>query len=333
MLISGRRLAAIAVAAASFVVVPAAGADPEFYDGAIFGIANAPGGALYVADTAQGIVDAESGEVIGSLTGMQDIAPIGRGNSLAVGHHEVEGGVQTGVFRISRGNARFVADTAAFEATVDPAQDGTVEGSNPFDLARLHGGKTLVADAAGNSLLHVDEQGRIEWVATFPARTDVACPDWFCEGIVPFPVHSVPTAVAIGPDGAYYVGELTGFPFTPGFSRIWRIEPGTRGVVCPSSPACTLVVDGLTAIIDLQFGPDGRLFVAQLDDAGAGAFEVPEAGIAPEGGSVHACDVATGDCDEIVAGAFMLTAIAFHEGALWGAILALTPDADVVPLG
>ena len=327
----GARWAAVLVAAAAaMVLVPtAAHAHPDFYESPIFGIANAPGGALYVADAGQGIVDADSGEVIASFTGMNDIAPIGRGDALGVGHHEIEGGVQTGVFRISRGSAAFVADTAAFEAAVDPAADGTEEGSNPFDLARLNGGKTLVADAAGNSLLYVDEHGRIDWVATFPARTDVACPPGFCAGTVPFPVHAVPTSVAIGLDGAYYVGELTGFPFTPGFSRIWRIEPGTRHADCATSSACSIVQDGFTAIIDLQFGPDGRLYVAQLEDAGVGALEGMGT---PVGGSVHACDVATGDCDEIVAGLPLLTAIAFHEGELWGAILALTPDADVVPL-
>ena len=78
-----------------------------------------------------------------------------------------------------------------------------------------------------------------------------------------------------------------------------------------------------------QFGPDGRLYVAQLDDAGVGALEGMGT---PVGGSVHACDLGTGACDEIVAGLPLLTAIAFHEGELWGAILALAPDADVVPL-
>jgi hypothetical protein len=323
------RVAALTALVLLVLVPTTAQADPELYEGEIFGIATAPGGALYVADAGQGIVDADTGEDIASFTGMNDIAPIGRGDALGVGHHEIEGGVGSGVFRISHGNASFVADTAAFEAAVDPAGDGTEEGSNPFDLARLNGGKTLVADAAGNSLLHVDEQGRIDWVATFPARTDVACPPGFCVGTVPFPVHAVPTSVAIGPDGAYYVGELTGFPFTPGFSRIWRIEPGTRHADCATSSACSIVRDDFTAIIDLQFGPDGRLYVAQLEDAGVGAIEGMGT---PVGGSVHACDVSTGDCDEIVAGLPLLTAIAFHEGELWGAILALTPDADVVPL-
>jgi hypothetical protein len=133
---------------------------------------------------------------------------------------------------------------------------GTDEGSNPFDLARLNGHATLVADAAGNSLLSVDGTGKIDWVASFPEQG----------GIQP-----VPTSVVVGPDGAYYVGELTGAPFPTGLSRVWRIKPGTRHAACgtsfPSSSACSIVATGLTAIIDLQFGPDGRLYVAQFDDA------------------------------------------------------------------
>jgi hypothetical protein len=90
-----------------------------------------------------------------------------------------------------------------------------------------------------------------------------------------------------------------------------------------------VVVSGLTAIIDLQFGPDGKLYVAQLEDNGVGALE----GGGGVGGSVHACDVATGSCTTVVSGIPILTAIAFRGTTLWGAILALVPgQADVVPL-
>jgi hypothetical protein len=42
--------------------------------------------------------------------------------------------------------------------------------------------------------------------------------------------------------------------------------------------------------------------------------------------------VSTGTCTVLVDGIPILTAIAFRGADLWGAILALTPDADVVPL-
>jgi len=297
------------------LVPTAAQADPSFYASPLFGIATTPNGGLFVADAGQGIVDADSGALVAALPGVNDVAPIGQGEFLAVATAE-----SSGVWRVSRGRAQMVADTGAFEAQVDPAGDGTDEGSNPFDLARLNGHRTLVADAAGNSLLVVDQKGSLDWVATFPAHDGA---------------QAVPTSVAIGPDGAYYVGELTGFPFPTGISRVWRIEPGTRHAACGTSSACSIVVTGRTAIIDLQFGPDGRLYVAQLDDAGVGAFE-DGTGV---GGSVHACNVTTGACEEIVAGIPMLTAIAFRGTELWGTNWSLIPEeapppfsADVVPL-
>ena len=60
-------------------------------------------------------------------------------------------------------------------------------------------------------------------------------------------VQSVPTSVTVGPDGALYVGELTGVPFAPGKARIWRVVPGKR----PS-----LYASGFTNISDLAF--DGK---------------------------------------------------------------------------
>ena len=297
------------------LVPTAAQADPSFYASPLFGIATTPNGGLFVADAGQGIVDADIGALVAALPGVNDVAPIGQGEFLAVATAE-----SSAVWRVSRGRAQMVADTGAFEAQVDPAGDGTDEGSNPFDLARLNGHRTLVADAAGNSLLVVDQKGSIDWVATFPEHDGA---------------QAVPTSVAIGPDGAYYVGELTGFPFPTGISRVWRIEPGTRHAACGTSSACSIVVPGRTAIIDLQFGPDGRLYVAQLDDAGVGAFE-DGTGV---GGSVHACNVTTGACEEIVAGIPMLTAIVFRGTELLGTIWSLIPEeapppfsADVVPL-
>lgn len=131
------------------LVPTAAQADSKFYESPIFGIANGPDGSLFAADGGQGIVDVDTGRASALLPGVNDVAPIGKGEALAV--RTAEDG--TGVYRVSRGRVHMVADTAAFEEEIDPASDGTEKGSNPFDLARLSGGKALVADAAGNSLL------------------------------------------------------------------------------------------------------------------------------------------------------------------------------------
>jgi hypothetical protein len=81
-------------------------------------------------------------------------------------------------------------------------------------------------------------------VAQFPARPPAADPTRL--------INTVPTSVAQGPDGAFYVGELTGAPFYPGEARVWRVVPGQPPAV---------YAQGFTTIIDLVFDPQGRLLV------------------------------------------------------------------------
>jgi hypothetical protein len=306
-----RRLAVVSAGVACLLVPTAAQADPSFYESPLFGLAAGPDRSLFVADAGQGVVDADTGQLVAALGGINDVAPITRRSMWAVATTETG----AGVFRITGGTATKVADTLEFENEVDPARDGTAEGSNPFDVELLTENRVLVADAAGNSLLVVTRSGEIDWVATFPTQNGA---------------QAVPTSVAIGPDGAYYVGELTGAPFPTGVSRVWRVEPGTRHARCGSSPACKVVISGRTAIIDLQFRPSGGLYVAQLDDAGVGAFE----GGTGVGGSVRRCNVSSGACAAPAAtGVPILTAIAFRGGDLWGTIWSLVPSsADVVRL-
>ena len=99
-----------------------------------------------------------------------------------------------------------------------------------------------------------------------------------------------------GPDGGYYVGELTGVSPGPSLemSRVWRIEAGTTGALCDgASAACELLATGFTSIIDLAVGPDGDLHVVELDENGW----LTSVGVGtPAGGTVNRCDVVTGDC-------------------------------------
>src|SRR5438270_4906154 len=188
--------AAVAFVAAAVLLPAAAQADPSFYASPMFGIDTVPGGQLLVADAGKGVVDADTGALVASLPGVTDIAPIGRGDMLAL-TSTFALGAHGALFRVSKGSARKLADLQQYEVENDPAGDGTDEGSHPFDLARMAGGKTLIDDAAGNDLLVANDTGRIDWVATFPEQNGA---------------QAVPTSVAIGPDGAYYVGELTGVP-------------------------------------------------------------------------------------------------------------------------
>lgn len=330
--------ALLLTAAVTVILVPtAAQADPSFYETPLFGISPAPGGSLLVADAGRGIVDADDGTLIASLPGVTDVAPNSEGGLWAV-----TGGPDNKLYRVdSAGAVEEFADIGAYEGKHDP-HPFVVE-SNAFDVEDLGGGEALVADAAGNTLLTVDKHGKVKLVAVLPdelvstanAKRIARCPTGpppICGLPEMIPAEAVPTSIAIGPDGAYYVGELKGFPGPLGESRVWRIEPNARNAKCGQSPLCSVVIDGRTSIIDLQFGSDGNLYVAQIDDASFFALEFGD-GSAAIGGSVHSCSVTTGVCSEVVSGIPILTSIAFRGDDLWGAIFGLVPGlGDVVPL-
>ncbi|HSR42205.1 MAG TPA: ScyD/ScyE family protein [Longimicrobiales bacterium] len=146
------------------------------------------------------------------------------------------------------------------------------------------------------------------------------------------PADPVPTSVAVGPDGHYYVGELKGFPAPAGESNIWRVSPGASWAACGSSPDCVKVFDdGFTSIIDLAFDADGHLLVAELDEASWLAVEV--LGIVG-GGTVNRCDTGTLTCGELATGIPILTAITVgRDGVVWATRNALIPGlASVVGL-
>jgi sugar lactone lactonase YvrE len=77
----------------------------------------------------------------------------------------------------------------------------------------------------------------------------------------------VPTSVVRGPDGAFYVGQLTGFPFPTGGANVWRVEPGR---------APTVLASGFTQITDIGFDRRGRLYV--LEFATASMLDPPTPG-------------------------------------------------------
>ena len=62
-----------------------------------------------------------------------------------------------------------------------------------------------------------------------------------------------------GPDGAYYISQLTGFPFEKGDANIWRVVPGQ---------APTVYASGLTNLTDLAFAPDGSLYAVEISTNG-----------------------------------------------------------------
>ena len=247
------------IAAAESTLIPAAGP--------VFGVVTAPDGSILATDAGSGVQEYRKGTFspIAQLPGATDVAAIGRGNMFVITSGGFGGDGR--LYRVANGSVREIADLGEFEATVNP--DGAEINPNPFDVAVLNGGQALVTDAGGNSLLIVDQRGNIDWVATLPpelvstanVKSLLGCPGSgaeACDLPESIPAQAVATSIAIGPDGAYYVSELKGFPAPTDESRVWRIEPGARHARCGSSSACSVALDGFTSIIDLT-GPDGTL--------------------------------------------------------------------------
>ena len=141
------------------------------------------------------------------------------------------------------GRWSFDTDVASYEQESNPGE-GPID-SNPYGL--LEGaGRQIVVDAGGNSLLHISSLRQFSTIAVFPSRAQGRATD------------AVANSVALGPDGAYYVGELTGVPFVPETSNVWRVVQGEAPQVY-----CT----GFNFILDLDFDRRGNLYVLEHTSA------------------------------------------------------------------
>lgn len=145
-----------------------------------------------------------------------------------------------------------VADVAGFEASDNP--DAAVVDSNPFAMAVLDDGALAITDAGGNSLVQVGPDGTITTLAVFPER-QVETMDG---GEVP--MNAVPTGLAVGSEGEYYVGQLTGFPFPPGGANVYSVAAGG------ADPE--VVAEGFTNVIDVAITPSGDLYVLEFNAGG-----------------------------------------------------------------
>ncbi|TFG67000.1 MAG: ScyD/ScyE family protein [Gemmatimonadales bacterium] len=279
----------------------------------LFGLDVTPDGSLVAAVSSSGVTSIRGGAsaLLAELPGVSGVAAVGVGQVYAVTQGSDDPALllptSRKLYAVSHGRVREIADLWEYEQAANPDQIWNVSPSpvesNPFNVVALNGGAVLVADAAANDILHVDRNGTVDWVAVL---TPVSTPG-------PQPVA---TSIAVGPDGDYYAGELTGFPGTPGLSRIWRIAAGSRHVLCPST-ACTLVAGGFTSIMDIAFGPDGFLYVVEFDEASW--LAVVGGGFAPAaGGTVNRCDVGTGACVVVAAGLSLPTAVTVDKnGTVW----------------
>jgi hypothetical protein len=329
-------LLTVAAATAGFAPSAAAAAPYEFA-GPVFGLAAGPGDVLFAADSGAGVVRIQAGvgELVVDLPGVTDVAPVRPGRMWAIAGKKL--------YRVVQGRHHFLAGLGKFERIVNP-DEGEID-SNPFDVTALGTHRVLIADAGANAVLVGNRRGGVDWVATLPdelVSTDnvkaiSGCPDGpadVCDLPDELPAQGVATSVAIGPDGAYYVTELKGFPAPLDESRIWRIEPGTRHEHCDADAVdspCTVVADGFTSIVDLTFGSDGTAYVVELDEASWFAVEV--ATDAAVGGTVDSCDSTTWLCTEAATALTQPMAIAVNESGPFVVVSALIPgETEVVPL-
>jgi hypothetical protein len=169
-----------------------------------------------------------------------------------------------------------VADLWRFERDNNPdAQVGNpLIDSNPVDVYAAHG-RLLVADAGGNTVLEVSKRGRVRVLSLFP---NIPTPD--PTGAI-IPMNAVPTGIVAGPDDAFYMSQLTGFPFPLGGAKVFRIDPRTG--------AYTTYASGFTNVMDLDFGRDGTLYVLEIDhdsllggSTDGAIWAVPRGGGAPK---------------------------------------------------
>ncbi len=142
------------------------------------------------------------------------------------------------------------ADVTAYEEANDP--DGQGAESNPYAVLALRG-RTLVADAAGNSIVSVSDSGEISTFAVLPNITTGLCAD------VPNDAGTtgcdfVPTSLALGPDGAIYVGGLGAE--TPGAGSVAKLDPDTGAIL--------QTWDGLFTVTGVAVGRDGAIYASEL---------------------------------------------------------------------
>ena len=310
----------------------AAADDSYSFDPPAFDLDTTPSGSLVVAQ-GDGVWEIKNGSVefvnsVPMLPGetVNGVATQGGGNIFATSSSS-DLAIGAGVWRVDHDDVVLLGDIEAFETANDPdAFEGLAwkdqrceflpgvftagPQSNPYHLL-AHRNEVFVADAAGNTVLVADRSGRLDWVAILtPPR------DPFGEFMVLFPlpdgtdcyVQPVPTSVVMDEAGNLYVSELIGVPAIPGLARVWRIEAGARNVVCPSAD-CTMVVAGMTSIIDLAFGPNGMLYVLEYDEAGWLAATTGGA----LGGTLNRCDVSSGACTVVESGLVFPGAIAFDK--------------------
>ncbi|MEA2376408.1 MAG: hypothetical protein QOI45_1288 [Thermoleophilaceae bacterium] len=142
------------------------------------------------------------------------------------------------LFDVTGGNLSAVAriDQIEWKQNLDNIKGD--RNSNPYAVLAL-ADRQIVVDAGANAVLEV-RNGTVSVLAVIPKNGKS---------------QPVPTSIAQGPNGDFYVGELAEGA-GKGKARVWRI-PAAGGTP-------QVFATGFTAITGVAFGPDGSLFVTEF---------------------------------------------------------------------
>jgi hypothetical protein len=147
---------------------------------------------------------------------------------------------RSGVFRINDDRTMTLVGDISSWLPEHPPQATPPEGDYPdgslFDLEATSDA-LLLSEAISGLIIKVTPEGEISLLADLSAN------------------HPVPTGIAVDAEDNAYVTFLTARPYVDGSTRVVKITPD--GTV---SDAWT----GLTRVADLELGPDGMLYAAEL---------------------------------------------------------------------
>lgn len=116
--------------------------------------------------------------------------------------------------------------------------------------------------------------------------------------------HMVPTAMAMGSDGNFYVGDLTGFPATEGIAKIFKITPDGQ---------ISVFAEGLTTVLGVAFDGQGQLYA--LETSGPATSDGPL--IVPDTGRVVRI-TSSGELETVASGLMFPSAMTYGpDGKLY----------------
>jgi hypothetical protein len=155
------------------------------------------------------------------------------------------------------------AQAACVKQTGGPVSYTGIKESHPYAVKAVPGG-WVVADAAGNDLIFVDNKGHRKLLAVLPSQgytftaADAKGLGLPCLAGITYYFEAVPTDVELGRDGALYLTTLPGGPESPGLARgsVYRFTLRSHHL--------RRIAGGFNLATNLAVTPSGAILVTEL---------------------------------------------------------------------